>query len=77
MGQILIRNLDDAAIERLKLRASEKNVPLERLIRDTLHEIARPTRDELWAEADRLRDEIGAICADSTAMVREDRDRRR
>jgi plasmid stability protein len=24
MGQILIRNLDDAAIERLKLRASEK-----------------------------------------------------
>jgi antitoxin FitA len=76
MGQILIRNLDDDALERLRLRASERRVPLERLVRDALHDMARPTRDELLAEAKRLREKIGPLADDSTQMIREDRDSR-
>jgi plasmid stability protein len=76
MGQILVRNLDDAALARLRLRAREMNIPLERLVRDALHEFARSGRNELWGEADRLRNAIGHVSGDSTRMVREDRDNR-
>jgi plasmid stability protein len=76
LGQILIRNLDDAALARLRLRASEQKVPLERLVRDALHDLARPSREELWNEAERLRNAVGKVTGDSTDMVREDRDSR-
>ena len=40
MGQILVRQLDEAAIARLKLRARERNMSLEALAREVLHEAA-------------------------------------
>ena len=76
MGQILIRNLDDAALERLRIRANELSVPLERLIRDAIHDLARPTHTQLWEEADRLREAIGHVSGDSTELIRRDRDSR-
>jgi antitoxin FitA len=76
MGQILIRNLDEAALERLRERAHELRVPLERLLRDAIHNLARPTQAELWAEADQLRKSIGSIPGDSTELIRRDRDNR-
>jgi hypothetical protein len=76
MGQILIRNLDEAALERLRIRANELSVPLERLIRDAIHDLARPTRTELWEEADRLRQSIGRVSGGSTELLRRDRDTR-
>jgi len=66
--------LDEAALERLRLRASELRIPLERLLRDAIHDLARPTRAELWAEADRLRESIGPVAGDSSELIRGDRD---
>ena len=76
MGQILIRNLDDAALIRLRQRADERRIPLERLLREAIHDLARPTQDELWAEADRLREAIGQVSGDSSDLIRRDRDSR-
>jgi plasmid stability protein len=76
MGQILIRNLDDAALERLRLKASESNVPLERYIRDALHELSKPSRADLWERARQLREKYPVLLDDSTDLIREDRDSR-
>ena len=76
MGQILIRNLDETALKRLRLRADELRIPLERLLRDAIHDLAQPTPDELWAEADRSREAIGPVAGDSTDLIRRDRDSR-
>ena len=76
MGQVLIRNLDDSALAQLRLRASERNVPLERYLRDALHELAKPSREELWERARRLREKYPVLPGDSTDMIREDRDGR-
>jgi antitoxin FitA len=79
MGQILVRNLDDSVIERLKQRALKANTSLEQTVRDLLTEAAKPSREELWAEIDRLREGMrarhgGDIAFDATAAIREDRD---
>lgn len=74
MGQILVRNLDDAVIEGLKAKAREKGQSLEQTVRDLLAEGARPDRGDLWEEARRLRERIGAVSGDSAKLIREDRD---
>jgi len=76
MGQILVRNLDDEVLALLKLRAARENVPLERLVRDILQNAARPSREELFERARRLREKYGPMTDDSTALIREDRDTR-
>ena len=76
MGQILVRNLSEQALASLKLRANLENVPLERLVRDILHEAAKPTREELLEEARQLREKYGLMPDDSTDLIREDRDSR-
>jgi hypothetical protein len=76
MGQILIRNLDETALIRLRQRADVRRIPLERLLREAIHDLARPTQDELWTEADRLREAIGQVSGDSTDLIRRDRDSR-
>ena len=40
MGQILVRQLDDAAIERLKQRARERKTSVEALAREAIHRAA-------------------------------------
>ena len=59
MGQILVRNLEDSVIERLKTRALKADKSLEQTVRDILTEAAKPSKDELWAEIDRLRETAG------------------
>lgn len=76
MGQILVRNLSDQAIESLKVRATRENVPLERLVRDIIHAAAKPSREELLERARQLREKYGHMPDDSTALIREDRDSR-
>lgn len=72
----LVIDLDDAVIERLRLRAEARNVSLEDFLRDIIHEAARPTREELWAGADRLRAKFGPMPDDPTDLTCEDRDSR-
>jgi antitoxin FitA len=79
MGQIIVRNLDDHVIAQLKARAMKANQSLEQTVRDILASAAKPTREEAFAEATRIREAIrvrqgGDIDFDATAAIREDRD---
>ena len=55
MGQILVRNLDDAVIASLKRRAQMRRSSLEQTAREILAEAARPSKEEAWAALDRIR----------------------
>ena len=55
MGQVIIRNIDDRLIARLKARAAAERKSLEQSLRELLTEAAAPTRAELLADLDRIR----------------------
>jgi plasmid stability protein len=76
MGQIIVRNLDDAVIERLKAKAKRDKTSLEQTVRDVLNRAVRPSRAELVEEARQIRERIGKVSEDSTALIRRDRDTR-
>ena len=76
MAQVLIRNIDDAAIERLRARAARKKTSLERELRDIITEAAQEGRPEARRRAAVLRHALtGRKHCDSTKLVRQDRDR--
>ncbi len=50
MAQVVIRNIDDEVIERLKARAVTERKSLEQKLRDILAEAAKPSRSELLEE---------------------------
>lgn len=75
MGQVLIRNLDDAVIEKLKKRAERANQSLEQSLRDMLTKNAGEIdNEELLAIADRIRMRNKPASIDATDIIREDRD---
>jgi plasmid stability protein len=74
MGQILVRNLDEAVIERLKLKAKRENSSLEQTVRDIITAAAKPSRQEVIDEIRRIRAMMPASTLDSAALIREDRD---
>jgi len=76
MGQIIVRNLDDAVIERLRQKAKREKTSLEQTVRDALTKAARPSRAEIIEEARRIRERIGKVSEDSTVLIRRDRDSR-
>ncbi len=55
MGTVLIRNLDDDTIARLKARAMEQGTSLEQYLRDAVTKLAEPSREELRAEIRAIR----------------------
>jgi plasmid stability protein len=55
MGQVLIRNVDDRTIERLRLRAELKGHSLEQELREIIRQAAGPTVEERLAMIDRVR----------------------
>jgi hypothetical protein len=74
MGQILVRNLDEITIQRLKTRAARTQKSLEQMVREILAEFARPSRAELVGEIDRIRARQPKNDVDTTAMIRAWRD---
>lgn len=76
MGQIIVRNLDDQVIARLKERAQKAQKSLEQTIRDILVEASKPSREDVWREIDELRERAGPVTLDATDLIREDRDSR-
>lgn len=79
MAQVVIRNLDDQVMERLKTRAAEQRKSLEQSLRDILAEAAKPSPAERVATLRRIRGlspplPAGALRAED--LVREDRDAR-
>ena len=76
MAQVVIRNLEDAAVARLKARAARKGHSLEQELRDIVAAAARPDHEEFRAKAARFRARLASRAhSDSTALIREDRDR--
>ena len=74
MGQILVRNLDDAVIASLKRRAQMRRSSLEQTARDILAEAARPSKEEAWATLDRIAKAGKASSVSSVDMIRAFRD---
>lgn len=76
MGQVIIRNVDDSAIQRLKERARRKGVSLEHELRAIVTEASGIDRAGFRARASELRRRLATTShSDSTKLVREDRDR--
>lgn len=81
MAQILVRQLDDAAVERLKARARASNMSLEALARDAIHKAAELGVEEKLALIRRAHEwsrKARVVDAPQTAgvdLIREDRDR--
>lgn len=77
MAQVIVRNLDDQVVARLKQRAKARGRRLEQELREILAEAAKPARTELLAEIDRIRAMTPpGPPIDSTALIRADRDSR-
>ncbi|HEX4079333.1 MAG TPA: hypothetical protein VHX61_10740 [Rhizomicrobium sp.] len=78
MGQVLIRNIDDFVLGRLKKQAADKGLSLEESLRQALAQLARPSKDELIVEQRRIRAMSSPIKERPFAedLIREDRDSR-
>ncbi|MBV9396283.1 MAG: hypothetical protein JOZ84_17965 [Methylobacteriaceae bacterium] len=74
MGQILVRNLDDAVITRLKSRAARSGKSLEQTVREIIADAVRPSKEEAWAEIDRIRAMTPRKLESSVALIRAFRD---
>ena len=76
MGQILVRNLDDGVIERLKKKAVDEKVSLEQFVRNLLFVASKPSKEEMLADMDRLRNANPYTSIDAVDLIRADRDSR-
>lgn len=76
MAQVIIRNVDDDAIRRLKDRARRKGVSLESELRAIVVDASRKDHAGFRERAAACRRRLaGRKHGDSTQLVREDRDR--
>jgi antitoxin FitA len=76
VAQVVIRNIDDDAMRRLKSRAARKGISLERELRTILVEAARSDRMGFGQRAAAFRRKLaGRRHSDSTRSIRKDRDR--
>ena len=80
MGQMVVRQLDDAAIERLKIKARATKTSVEAIARDAIHKAAELTIEEKlaivarmqeWSRAARVPGVPQSLGVD---LIREDRD---
>lgn len=80
MSDLLVRNVAEATKAALKKKAKAAGKSMNDLAREALEAAARPSKEEIWAQADRIRAEIrarvGHDLPDSTPGIREDRDTR-
>ena len=77
MVQVLVRQLDDKIVDRLKRRAKEHGRSLQSEVK-TILEDAVPDYGGAWKRIERLRKRLGRSgrnFSDSAALIREDRDR--
>ena len=76
MAQVLVRNLPDDVVARLKARAARARRSLEQELRDILTEAARLPRKEILADMDRIRALTPKVPqTDAAELIREGRDR--
>lgn len=76
MGHIVIPDLDDAVIARLRSRAARHGRSLEQELREIVVEATRPARAAIKADMVRIRGMSPPLSDDSTQLIRRDRDSR-
>ncbi|MYC27404.1 MAG: Arc family DNA-binding protein [Nitrospira sp. SB0662_bin_26] len=77
MAQVLVRQLDDKVVERLKKRAREHGRSLQSEVKTILEE-AVPDYEGAWKRIAKLKKTLnraGRTFSDSTPLIREERDR--
>jgi plasmid stability protein len=76
MAQVIIRNLEEEVVQRLKERARRRGHSLESELREVLAAAARQDMADFRARAAAIRARYrGTTQTDSAALLREDRDR--
>jgi plasmid stability protein len=76
MAQIIVRNLDDAVVERLKARARDNDRSLEAEVRHILEQSAKVDLAQARQIALNIRERLkGRKFSDVAELIREDRDR--
>ena len=77
MAQLTVRNVDEAVVRALRLRAAAHGRSAEAEVRAILEQTLCSQVRDFWDIADRLRAETACRAAsDSTDLIREERDRR-
>ena len=76
MGQVLIRNLDDEVIARLKRLAARESKSLEQKLREIAEREARREQDEFWELARISREMTRGANTDIRAAIDEGREER-
>jgi len=74
MPDLLVPDLDPATYERLRQAAADRGKSLAQTARDLLVEKLQPSKAEVWAAGDRLREKIAMVSGNSTDDVRQWRD---
>jgi plasmid stability protein len=74
MADLLVRDIDPDVYERLRKTAKAQGKSLSQTVRDLLAEKVKPSKEEIWAEIDRIRAMSAYSKVDSTDLIREDRD---
>jgi len=76
MAQILVRDLDDSVVQRLKKRAQREGRSLQAEAKSILEEATAFDMDKVRRDLARLRESFGGRrFTDSVELIREDRDR--
>jgi hypothetical protein len=76
MAQIIVRNLDDEVVTRLKMRARDNDRSLEAEVRHILEQSAKVDIAQARLIVMERRKKLqGRTFADSVELIREDRDR--
>lgn len=55
MGQILVRNIDDAVLQRFREQAKREGKSTEQLAREAIESRALPSREEIIRQMDEIR----------------------
>jgi antitoxin FitA len=79
MGQLLVREVPDNVIAALKKRAKRHGRSAEAEHRDILQNALKPSHEDFWARADKVREELratGRKFTDSVVLIRQARDER-
>jgi plasmid stability protein len=76
MGSVVIRNLDDAVIARLKTKAELHGRSLEAELREIVTKASRLSAEEKAARLAAIRAMSPGWSGDSTELIRQDRDSR-
>jgi plasmid stability protein len=79
MAQVLVRNLQDKVVARLKKRAAQRGRSLQAEVKRILEDAAAETdQADVWKGIEKFRERMrrsGRVFSDSAEMIREDRDR--